>query len=139
MVTAIPAPAPIAAPATFAAAALHGSWGDVPAAWLTGMTVGLLGIGVGSITSVLGPSSRVSSGGRPGAASKIAYVLGLVAMFVVMVAVSMIVLLFGIGVGILPVAAVVFVVATVIAVVLVRAAGSILARDPYRVNEALNG
>jgi hypothetical protein len=103
------------------------------------MTVGLLGIGVGSITSVLGPSSRVSSGGRPGAASKIAYVLGLVAMFVVMVAVSIIVLLFGIGVGILPVAAVVFVVATVIAVVLVRAAGSILARDPYRVNEALNG
>jgi len=50
----------------------------------------------------------VSSGGRPGAASKIAYLLGIIAMFVVMVAVSMIVLLFGLSVGTLLVAAVLF-------------------------------
>ena len=66
----------------------------------------------------------MSSGGRPGAASKIAYLLGIIAMFVVMVAVSMIVLLFGLSVGTLLVASVLRLLAAVIAAVLVRVAGA---------------
>jgi hypothetical protein len=54
---------------TVAGAVLHGWWGDLPAAWLTGMTVGLVGIGLGSITNAFGPASSVGSGGKPGAAS----------------------------------------------------------------------
>jgi hypothetical protein len=35
---------------TVAGAVLHGWWGDLPAAWLTGMTVGLVGNGLAGMT-----------------------------------------------------------------------------------------
>ena len=124
---------------TIAGAVIHGTLGELPATWLTGMTVGLVGIGLGALTSVLGPSSSVDSGGKPGAGSKIAFGVGLFVMFVVMMGVALGASILGAALGPFAVAVALFVIAAVIAIVLVRLAGTLLERDPYRIDRALNG
>ena len=124
---------------TIAGAVIHGTLGELPATWLTGMTVGLVGIGLGALTSILGPSSSVDSGGKPGPGSKIAFGVGLFVMFAVMVGVALGASILGAALGPFAVAVALFVIAAVIAIVLVRLAGTLLERDPYRIDRALNG